>query len=140
MSDDRTDVRRLHVIKPDAVSVPGNRFQEAWPDELREQLRDIYLTVGNRNATRTLQYYRELVGPDTPLPSASTVRNWVGRFNWASVPVSEARARRVARVRARWDDAQELALETFINNMEIGLEVDATWQDRMSLARTPRSM
>jgi hypothetical protein len=57
---------------------------EAWPDDVRERCRELWSSVGNRNASRVEWLYAREVTEGVSVPAAATIRTWARADDWES--------------------------------------------------------
>lgn len=98
---------------------PPARF-ESWPEDVKDRCRDLWSTLGNRNAGRT----EWLLAKETPehvaLPSASTIRRWAHDEDWATWATGEIQRTAgltLAQLRHTWLQLLQLSQETQLDAM-----------------------
>ena len=126
MSDERT-ARTDRTAPPDAgsalqVVAPSSkpaRF-EAWPDDVKERCRELWSSIGNRNAGRVEWFYGREVPEGIAIPAAITIRQWAREEHWgawADADLAESHGRTLRELRTGWLAALRLSQETLIDSM-----------------------
>jgi hypothetical protein len=110
----------LHGMIP---SVP-DRFA-SWDDGTRERAREIWSTVGGRNAAVAERLLAAETAEGTMAPTASTIRRWSRADAWdaaADADLENTRGRTLRQLQVGWLAALQLAQTTLINSMTGGLD------------------
>jgi hypothetical protein len=97
----------------------------AWPADVYDRAREIWSTVGARNAAVVERLLAAEVGDGVAVPAASTIRRWASDDAWdvaADADLERTRGRTLRRLQARWLGALELAQLTLIDSMSGGLD------------------
>ena len=105
------------------VRVPQNdrpaRF-EAWPDDVKERCKELWSSIGNRNASRVEWLYGREVAEGVAIPAAATIRTWAREEcwgAWADADLAESHGRTLRELRTGWLAALRLSQETLIDAM-----------------------
>ncbi len=107
------------ALVPVRQSDRPSRF-ESWPEDVKERCRDLWSSVGNRNASRVEWLYGREVPDHTAIPAAATIRRWAyegGWGEWADGELRRTRGKTLRQLQNGWLHSLLLSQETLIDAM-----------------------
>ena len=93
---------------------------EAWPEDLKLRCKELWGSVGNRNASRVEWLLAREVPEDVAIPAAATIRTWAREecwAAWADADLAESHGKTLRELRTGWLAALQLSQETLIDAM-----------------------
>ena len=108
----------LAVMPPRPSDRPA-RF-ESWPADVKERCRELWATLGNRNASRVEWLYGREVPEDVAVPAAPTIRRWAHDEDWdawAKGELERTRGKTLRQLQTTWLRALQLSQEVQIDAM-----------------------
>jgi hypothetical protein len=109
----------LRTISPTPSPEPPARFQ-SWLDDVRERCRDLWGSVGNRNAGRVEWLYAREVPEGTAIPASVTIRQWARDDDWeswANGELTRTRGKTLHQLQTTWLRALQLSQEVQLDAM-----------------------
>jgi hypothetical protein len=107
-----------HALVPLPSDRPA-RF-ESWPEDVQARCRELWSTVGNRNASRVKWLYSREVPENVAIPSASTIRRWAhdeAWASWANGELERTRGKTFYQLQTTWLHSLQLSQEVQIDAM-----------------------
>src|SRR3712207_4508205 len=95
------------------------RFQP-WPDDVKQRCKELWSSIGNRNAGRVEYLYSREVPENVAIPAAVTIRQWAREECWgasADADLAESHGRTLRELRTGWLAALRLSQETLLDAM-----------------------
>ena len=105
--------RALRTITPTPAPEPPALFHP-WPEDVKERCKELWSTLGNRNAFRTEWLYGREVSEGTAIPAASTIRMWARADawdEWANADLTTSQGKTLHQLQVGWLRALQLSQE-----------------------------
>jgi hypothetical protein len=109
----------LRTITPTPSAEPPARFHP-WPDDVKERCRELWSSVGNRNAGRVTWLYAREVPEGTAIPASVTIRQWARDDDWeawANGELARTKGKTLHQLQVGWLRALQLSQEVQIDAM-----------------------
>ena len=116
---DRPDPSHALAVVPRPPDTRPARF-EAWPEDVKDRCRELWSSLGNRNASRVEWLYAREVPEDVAIPAAATIRRWAHDDDWegwANGEVQRTRGKTLHQLQITWLRALQLSQEVQIDAM-----------------------
>lgn len=109
----------LALVPAPTSAAPLARFQP-WPEDVKERCKELWGSIGNRNAGRVEWLYAREVPEGVSIPAAATIRTWAREEcwgAWADASLAESHGRTLRDLQTGWLAALCLSQETLIDAM-----------------------